>query len=60
MEKNIKWYKRNQILQELKHIGYNIEYIGTKYLLETILELYRNRDLMLDNLQQNIINRYII
>lgn len=46
--------KRDQIMQELKYIGYNIEYIGTKYLVETILELYRNRDLMLDNLQQDI------
>ncbi len=46
--------KRNQIMQELRYIGYNIEYIGTKYLVETILELYRNRDLMLDNLQQDI------
>lgn len=45
---------RKKIIQELKYIGYNIEYVGTNYLIETILQIYINRELMLDNLQQEI------
>ena len=46
--------KRKKIIQELKYLGYNIEYVGTNYLIETILQIYINRELMLDNLQQEI------
>lgn len=46
--------KRKKIIDELKHIGYNLEYVGTNYLVDTILELYENRENMLDNLQREI------
>lgn len=45
---------RKRIIKELKYIGYNIEYVGTNYLVETILQMYINREEMLDNLQQDI------
>lgn len=46
--------KRKRIIEELKYIGYNIEYVGTNYLIDTILQMYLNRDSMLDNLQKDI------
>lgn len=46
--------KKKSILNELKYIGYNVEYVGTNYLAETILQMYINKDLMLDNLQRDI------
>ncbi len=46
--------KRTNIVKELKYIGYNIEYVGTNYLIDTILQLYINKELMLDNLQQDV------
>ncbi len=46
--------KLKDILKELKYIGYNIEYVGTKYLAESILEIYFNKEKMLDNLQKEI------
>lgn len=45
---------RKKIIKELKYLGYNIEYVGTNYLAETILQMYINRELMLENLQQEI------
>lgn len=45
---------RRRITQELKYLGYNIEYVGTNYLIETILQIYINREEMLDNLQQEV------
>ncbi len=46
--------KRNKVENELRYIGYNQKYVGTNYLIETILELYKARKLMLDNLQRDI------
>lgn len=52
-EKDIEENKK-RIIKELKYIGYNIEYVGTNYLVETILQMYINREEMFDNLQQDI------
>ena len=52
-EKDIK-ENRKRIIKELKYIGYNLEYVGTTYIIETILQMYIHRELMLDNLQQDI------
>ncbi len=46
--------KRKKIIDELKYIGYNIEHIGTKYLVDAILQIYLNRESMLDNLQKDV------
>jgi len=52
-EKDMKENKK-RIIKELKYIGYNLEYVGTTYMIETILQMYIHRELMLDNLQQDI------
>ncbi len=46
--------KRKSIINELRYIGYNIEHIGTKYLVDAILQIYLNREAMLDNLQKDV------
>lgn len=46
--------KRKEIIKELKYIGYNLEYVGTNYLADTILEIYSSKDQMRDNLQKEI------
>lgn len=46
--------KRKRIVDELKYIGYNIDHVGTNYLVDTILQMYLNRESMLDNLQKDI------
>lgn len=46
--------KRKRIIDELKYIRYNIEYKGTKYLVDTILQIYLNKDLTMDNLQKDV------
>ncbi len=46
--------KRKKIIKELKYIGYNIEHVGTNYLIDTILQLHINKELRLDNLQQDV------
>lgn len=53
LEKNIK-DKRKKIVKELKYIGYNLEYVGTNYLIEAILQMYENKGFGLDNLQRDI------
>lgn len=46
--------KRREIIKELEYIRYNTEYKGTSYLVDTILQVYINKKLMLDNLQKDI------
>lgn len=46
--------KRKKIIDELKKIGYDINYKGTIYLIEAILNIYTNRDILLDNLQRDV------
>ena len=46
--------KRKEIIKELKYIGYNLEYVGTNYLADTILEIYSSKEQMRDNLQKEI------
>ena len=47
--------KRRAIIKELEDIRYNLEYKGTNYLIDTILQVYQNRKLMLiNNLQSDI------
>lgn len=45
--------KRKAIIKELEYIRYNLEYKGTNYLIDTILQVYKNRKLMLINNLQN-------
>ncbi len=45
--------KRNIVVNELESIGYNPKYRGTKYLVDTILEIYKNTDVRLDSLQSD-------
>ncbi|MCI8397674.1 MAG: hypothetical protein HFJ52_08790 [Clostridia bacterium] len=42
---------QEKIIIELKCIGFDFKYDGTKYLVDTILEVYLNREKMIDNLQ---------
>lgn len=46
--------KRDIIMNELHSIGYKFEHCGTHYLTDTILQMYLNKDSMLDNLQRDI------
>lgn len=46
--------KKSRIINELKKIGYNVNYKGTLYLVNTILELYLNKDIYADNLERTI------
>lgn len=46
--------KKKQIVNELKKIGYNVNYKGTLYLVNTILELYFNKNIYGDNLERTI------
>lgn len=45
--------KKSIIIKELESIGYNPKYRGTKYLVDTILEIYKNTDVRLDSLQSD-------
>lgn len=50
-EKQIK----NKIVLEIKNIGYNFKYIGTIYVIESILYIYMSNNLeLLDNLENNV------
>lgn len=51
---NIYLIMQNKIINELKHLNYNLSHIGTKYLIETILEIYLKKDYLGDNLKNNI------
>lgn len=45
------------IINELLSIGFDFKYKGTKYLLETILYIYKNKRLeLLENLEENVYN----
>lgn len=46
--------KREQIIKELEYIRYNVEYKGTNYLIDAILQAYMNKNPMLENLQKEI------
>lgn len=45
---------REKIRVELKYIGYNLSYNGSRYLEETIFELYKNKESYVDNLSKDI------
>jgi DNA-binding LytR/AlgR family response regulator len=46
---------REKIISELNDIGYNFKYIGTVYLLEAIIYIYKSNNLdLLDNLERNV------
>lgn len=47
---------RNKITDFLVYLGYEISYIGTKYLIEAIFEIYYKKDYLGDNLKNNIYN----
>ncbi|MCI8485687.1 MAG: hypothetical protein HFJ20_00885 [Clostridia bacterium] len=46
--------KRKAIIRELEYINYNTDYKGTNYLIDTILQVYRNKKLMMENLQKDV------
>lgn len=45
---------QNKIINELKYLNYNLSHLGTKYLIETILEIYFKENYLGDNLKNNI------
>ena len=46
---------KQYIINELLSIGFDFKYKGTKYLLETILYIYKNKRLeLLENLEENV------
>lgn len=45
---------RKKIINELEKIGYDINYKGTIYLIEAILNMYTSKDILLDNLQKDV------
>lgn len=47
---------RNKITDFLVYLGYEISYIGSKYLIEAIFEIYYKKDYLGDNLKNNIYN----
>lgn len=46
--------KRQEIIKQLQYINYNTDYKGTNYLIDTILQVYMNKKLMMENLQKDI------
>ncbi len=47
--------KRREIVKELEYIKYNLKYKGTNYLIDAILQVYKNRKLtLINNLQSNV------
>lgn len=52
-EKDVEENKK-KIVQQLRYLGYKTKYVGTNYLIETILQIYINRELMLDNLKKDV------
>ena len=46
--------KRKAIIKELEYINYNTDYKGTNYLIDTILQVYRNKKIMIENLQKDV------
>lgn len=53
---NIALVTKNKITDFLLYLGYEISYIGTKYLIEAIFEIYYKKDYLGDNLKNNIYN----
>lgn len=50
-----KQYIRQDIINELTYLGYNLKHLGSNYLLEAIIYIYNsNQDFLLDNLEKNI------
>lgn len=45
---------KEKIKKELEYIGYNLSYNGSRYLEETIFELYQNKKFYVDNLSKDI------
>lgn len=45
---------KKKIKNELRYLGYNLSYNGTKYLIETIYLLYISKDYYDDNLEKDI------
>lgn len=46
---------KDKIISEIKNIGYNFKYIGTIYIIESILYIYMSNNLeLLDNLENNV------
>ncbi len=45
---------KNRIIKILKYLNYDLSHIGTKYLIETIYEIYHKKDYLGDNLKKNI------
>lgn len=45
---------REKIKNQLEHLGYNFSYHGSKYLIDAIYILYRNKDKYYDNLTKDI------
>lgn len=45
---------RKRILKELKYIGYNVEYVGTNYLTETILQMHMSKEGSMENFQKQV------
>ncbi len=46
--------KRKAIIKELEYISYNTDYKGTNYLIDTILQVYRNKNLIMEDLQKDV------
>lgn len=45
---------RYKVLQELKYLGYNLSYTGTKYILDIIMIMFENSDAFNTNIRKNI------
>ena len=44
-----------KVVSELTEMGYNFKYVGTKYILESIMYIYENNTFdLLDNLEKNV------
>lgn len=46
--------KKNKVVKELEYIGYKFKYKGTHYLVDTIMQIYKSQNNMVDNLQTGI------
>ena len=46
--------KKKRIITELQYIGYNFKFKGTQYLLDVILEVHKDDDIFLNNLQTSL------
>lgn len=46
---------KDKIISEIKNIGYNFKYMGTIYIIESVLYIYMSNNLeLLDNLENNV------